>query len=195
MNDDTEQRKMNDTTMPPPPASSRRPQQPPTAVSSGAAVTTVADTTTTAAAAVGTSVTSSTVLAPPPVLPRRKVVVPNLKGTGRGGRRFGLSDWTRLLATANDLAQRKGQAIRSNISWSEIQQHCTVHDGWTVIKNKVYHLSPYLVYHPGGESILKSVLGKDATILFNKYHRWVNEDGYVCYLYVCLYERTNERTK
>ena len=92
--------------------------------------------------------------------------------------RFGLSDWTRLLACSKDLAQRKGKDLRK-IRWNEIRQHKSVHDGWIVLKNKVYFISPYMAYHPGGESILKGVLGKDATQLYEKYHRWVNEDGYV----------------
>jgi cytochrome b involved in lipid metabolism len=92
--------------------------------------------------------------------------------------RFGMADWTRLLANSKDLAQRKGQPLR-RIRWEEIRQHATVHDGWIVLKNKVYNISPYMVYHPGGESILKLVLGKDATPLFDKYHRWINEEGYV----------------
>ena len=92
--------------------------------------------------------------------------------------RFGLSDWTRLLSSANDLAQRKGQPIR-RIRWDEIRQHNTIHDGWIVLKGKVYNISPYLSYHPGGESIIAKVLGKDVTQLYDKYHRWVNEDGLV----------------
>jgi len=96
------------------------------------------------------------------------------KKTGR----FGLADWTRLVQSSKDLAQRKGQPLRK-IRWEEIRQHKTVHDGWMVLKGKVYFISPYLMYHPGGEAILKPALGKDATKLYEKYHRWVNEDGYV----------------
>jgi cytochrome b involved in lipid metabolism len=92
---------------------------------------------------------------------------------------FGLSDWSRLVQSSSDLAQRKGQPLR-RINWHEIHQHNSVYDGWIVLKGKVYFISPYLAYHPGGETILKKVLGKDATSLYEKYHRWVNEDGYVC---------------
>jgi Cytochrome b5-like Heme/Steroid binding domain len=112
---------------------------------------------------------------PPPARPANTAGVPRRNKTGR----FGWSDWTRLLAASKDLAQRRGQPLRRDISWSEIQQHRHVHDGWVVLKQKVYRLSPYLPYHPGGEAILKGVLGKDATALFDKYHRWVNEDGLI----------------
>lgn len=89
---------------------------------------------------------------------------------------FGLSEWMRLLASSKDLAQRKGKPLRK-IRWDEIRQHKSIHDGWIVLKNKVYFISPYVAYHPGGKVILMGVLGKDATTLFNKYHLWVNEDG------------------
>ena len=102
--------------------------------------------------------------AAPKAVPRRK--------TGR----FGMAEWTRLLNMSKDLAQRKGQPIR-RIPLAEIRQHNKVYDGWTILRGKVYNISPYLAYHPGGESILKQVLGRDSTALFDKYHRWVSEEG------------------
>lgn len=90
--------------------------------------------------------------------------------------RFGMAEWTRLLRLSKDLAQRQGQPIRK-IRWEEIQQHNSQYDGWIVLRGKVYNLSPYLPYHPGGEAILEKVLGKDGTKLFDHYHRWVNEDS------------------
>jgi cytochrome-b5 reductase len=105
---------------------------------------------------------------------------PNRKGIpGAQGRvkksRFGLADWNRLVASSKDLALRQGRPLRK-IQWEEIRQHKSVHDGWIVLKGKVYNLSPYLPYHPGGETVLKQALGKDVTQLFEKYHSWVNED-------------------
>jgi len=90
--------------------------------------------------------------------------------------RFGLAEWNRLLAVSKDLAQRRDAPLRK-IRMSEIQQHNQVHDGWVVVRGKVYFLTPYLAYHPGGEAILRKVLGQDATALYDKYHRWVSEDG------------------
>jgi cytochrome b involved in lipid metabolism len=113
---------------------------------------------------------NDTTMPPPkakkPAVPRRK--------TGR----FGMAEWTRLLRLSKDLAQRKGQPIR-RIPMDEIKQHSSVYDGWIVLRGKVYNLSPYLAYHPGGEAIFKQVLGRDATTLFDKYHRWVSEEGLI----------------
>lgn len=72
-----------------------------------------------------------------------------------------------------------GQPLRRNIPMSEVAIHNTKQDGWIVLKGNVYNISPYLKYHPGGSSIFKQVLGKDATPLFNKYHKWLNESGFV----------------
>lgn len=89
---------------------------------------------------------------------------------------FGLHDWNRLLKTAKDLAQRKGQPYRK-IGLDEIARHDDVHDAWIALHGKVYNITPYLHYHPGGVAIMEQCLGKDATALFEKYHRWVNIHG------------------
>lgn len=56
----------------------------------------------------------------------------------------------------------------------EVREHNSEYDGWTVLHGKVYNIAPYLHYHPGGVAILKQILGRDGTALFEKYHRWVN---------------------
>jgi cytochrome b involved in lipid metabolism len=93
--------------------------------------------------------------------------------------RFGLHDWKRLLSVSNDLAQRKGQPIRRNMTPEEVREHCKNHDGWVILRGRVYNIGPYLPYHPGGVSIFKNLLGKDATSMFDKYHRWVNIEGLI----------------
>jgi Cytochrome b5-like Heme/Steroid binding domain len=111
---------------------------------------------------------------PPLTGPRQKQPPPD-GGTRRG---FGLADWHRLLQSSPNLAGNKNGNIRK-LGWAEIRQHKSVHDGWVVLRGKVYNVSPYLAYHPGGAAVLERVLGKDVTVLFDKYHRWVNETGYV----------------
>lgn len=89
---------------------------------------------------------------------------------------FSLMDWMRLCNSSTDLAGRQGAPLRA-ITMEEVQQHRTEHDAWSVFFGKVYNITPYLHYHPGGVSILMKVAGKDGTALFNKYHAWVNLDG------------------
>jgi cytochrome b involved in lipid metabolism len=95
------------------------------------------------------------------------------------GSQFGLHDWKRLLQSSKDLAQRKGQPLRRDIPREEVMKHNKNHDGWIILRGKVYNIAPYLAYHPGGIGIFKSVLGKDADALFDKFHRWVNIDGLI----------------
>lgn len=111
---------------------------------------------------------------PPPKRKDGKAPAPRHKTALRKG--FGLADWNKLVRSSTDLAQRHGKSLE-NLRWNEIKQHNSVVDGWVVLRGKVYNLSPYLAYHPGGESILRNVLGKDITALYDKYHRWVNEEG------------------
>jgi cytochrome b involved in lipid metabolism len=47
-------------------------------------------------------------------------------------------------------------------------------DAWSVYQGKVYNISPYLPYHPGGEGELRRCAGKDGTKLFMEVHPWVN---------------------
>ena len=101
---------------------------------------------------------------------------------GSGGRLrpgFGLHDWMQLLRSAKDLSQRRGAPIRKDITLSEVQRHNKVYDGWIILRGKVYNIAPYLAYHPGGSAILEKCLGKDATVLFDKYHSWVNLDNLI----------------
>jgi cytochrome-b5 reductase len=101
------------------------------------------------------------------------------RGAPKAG--FGLADWTRLVRTSRNLALRRDPSapLRRAISWSEIQTHNSPHDGWVVLRGKVYNITAYINYHPGGARILQKILGKDITALYDVYHRWVNEEGYV----------------
>ena len=72
-----------------------------------------------------------------------------------------------------------GAPIRKDITISEVQQHSKPYDGWIILRGKVYNITPYLAYHPGGSAIIESCLGKDATSLFDKYHSWVNIENLV----------------
>ena len=93
-------------------------------------------------------------------------------------RGFGLHDWSLLCRSTKDLAQRKGAPLRP-IRSEEIALHASVHDAWISLHGKVYNITPYLHYHPGGVDIFQPCLGGDASELFDKYHRWVNTQGLV----------------
>jgi cytochrome b involved in lipid metabolism len=50
-------------------------------------------------------------------------------------------------------------------------------DAWTVLGGKVYNISPYAPYHPGGEPELMKAAGRDGSRLFGEVHPWVNWEG------------------
>ncbi|RHY14131.1 hypothetical protein DYB26_008845 [Aphanomyces astaci] len=81
-----------------------------------------------------------------------------------------------------------GHGVRRNISREEIAQHNTEQDCWTILDGKVYNLTPYLRYHPGGVGKLMLSAGGDCTTLFNESHAWVNGHGMLeVQWYMCLY--------
>ena len=111
--------------------------------------------------------------ASPLVDPKRKKKIPFEKG-------YSQMDWLRLTqsGTTDLTGLGKGGPVRhrKDISLEEVAQHRTVEDGWTVLRGRVYNLTPYLKFHPGGVAVLKSILGRDGTALFNRYHAWVNAE-------------------
>lgn len=48
---------------------------------------------------------------------------------------------------------------------------------WTALNGRVYNITAYLPFHPGGEKDLLRGAGKDSTKLFNATHPWVNVEG------------------
>jgi len=88
---------------------------------------------------------------------------------------FHLVDWMRL-TSQRDLSGR-GEAPLRNISRKELAEHRSKFDCWTAYAGKVYNITPYLAYHPGGEAFLLKGAGKDCTAMFNKFHAWVNMEN------------------
>jgi hypothetical protein len=43
---------------------------------------------------------------------------------------------------------------------SEVAKHYRFEDAWTIIRGKVYNVTPYLKIHPGGEAQLMKVAGE-----------------------------------
>ena len=87
---------------------------------------------------------------------------------------FHLADWMRLCNAATNLSGRKeGEPLRK-ITHAELAEHASQYDCWTAYQGKVYNITQYIPYHPGGGKKLMLGAGKDCTELFDRYHRWVN---------------------
>lgn len=86
-------------------------------------------------------------------------------------------DWARLKSSSPSLRGDLPEgvlAMHGRISQTELAKHCKPDDCWTVLGGRVYNITPYLDFHPGGRAQLMRAAGKDGTLLFTKYHAWVN---------------------
>lgn len=90
---------------------------------------------------------------PSEIAPKRKKVV---LGPGCSA-----LDWARVKTTISFRGFRK-------IKPSELKLHKTKEDAWSAFNGKVYDMTPYLRFHPGGEQELMRVAGRDGTRLFSK---------------------------
>ena len=75
----------------------------------------------------------------------------------RSGNLSGVSTFQRV--TPSQLGKMTGR--KGKLAWSSWQ-------------GKVYNLTPYLPFHPGGEAQILRAAGKDGTQLFMETHPWVN---------------------
>lgn len=89
-------------------------------------------------------------------------------------------DWMRRSKRENlrgddDGGDKDGESWKTRvIDDEELGRHATRDDCWIALRGRVYNLTGYVDYHPGGEKILEQTYGKDATALFDKYHKYVN---------------------
>ncbi|ORY78440.1 cytochrome b5-like heme/steroid binding domain-containing protein, partial [Leucosporidium creatinivorum] len=90
-------------------------------------------------------------------------------------------DWARKQRSGEDLrvsslSLRGGVTELSRITYAELASHNTRDDCWHAYSGKVYNVTPFLKYHPGGVGEMMRAAGKDGTELFMKTHAWVNVD-------------------
>ena len=100
-------------------------------------------------------------------VPRKKI--PFEKG-------YSQQDWLRLTRSREDLTGFGGRPLGRKIKMEEVRKHKTIDDAWMILNGKVYNVTRYVKFHPGGVEYLMQGAGRDATKLFNKYHKWVNVD-------------------
>ena len=58
-----------------------------------------------------------------------------------------------------------------------VREHNKEWDCWIILESKVYDVTLYLAYHPGGKKSILEFAGKDATDAFATTHPWVNFHG------------------
>jgi fatty acid desaturase len=53
---------------------------------------------------------------------------------------------------------------------SEVLKHNKIDDCWIIVRNKIYNITSFIKQHPGGQDILMSRAGEDATSFFTMKH-------------------------
>ena len=103
---------------------------------------------------------------------------------------FHLGDWVRL-------SQAIGVKPLRKITRTELALHNSQYDCWTAYKGKVYDVTQYLPYHPGGMPKLMLGAGNDCTAMYNKYHPWVNAETMLakCMIGILVAEEGEETSK
>lgn len=114
-----------------------------------------------------TSAAAASTERPKKPVPRKKI--PFEKG-------YSQQDWLRLTRSREDLTGFGGRPLGRKIKMEEVRKHKTIDDAWMILNGKVYNVTRYVKFHPGGVEYLMQGAGRDATKLFNKYHKWVNVD-------------------
>ncbi|KAI1099686.1 hypothetical protein F4804DRAFT_74483 [Jackrogersella minutella] len=113
-------------------------------------------------------------LAPPPTL-SSKPNKPSRKVTLEPGR--SPLDWARLANNPSSDLRNIGPApgyLRVTPSLLKRYTGRKGKDAWTALGGRVYNITPYLPFHPGGEPELLRVAGRDGSKLFGEIHPWVN---------------------
>lgn len=116
------------------------------------------------------SMAPSPLMPPPPKPSRRAILQPG----------YSPLDWAMLTSSPNH--KLRGKDVPDNlirVPPSQLKYHNgrKGRDAWTVYRGKVYNITPYLPFHPGGEGELMRGAAKDAERLFTEVHPWVNWDG------------------
>ncbi|RLM01839.1 hypothetical protein CFD26_109061 [Aspergillus turcosus] len=89
-------------------------------------------------------------------------------------------DWAALTSKPNNNlrgANLPPTLIRVSPSMLKAQNGRKGCDAWTSYQGKVYNITPYLPFHPGGKGELLRGAGKDSGKLFMEIHPWVNWDA------------------
>jgi cytochrome b involved in lipid metabolism len=89
-------------------------------------------------------------------------------------------DWAALASNPNNNlrgANLPSHFIRVTPSMLKAHNGRRGVDAWTSYKGKVYNITPYIPFHPGGKGEILRGAGKDSAKLFMDVHPWVNWDG------------------
>jgi cytochrome b involved in lipid metabolism len=109
----------------------------------------------------------------PPPSGRPTATTPNARGKVLLSPGHSPLDWASLQKSGKNLSG-VNTLVRVTPSMLKEKNGRKGKPAWSIYQGKVYNISPYLPFHPGGEGELKRAAGKDGTKLFMEVHPWVN---------------------
>ncbi|KND90972.1 Cytochrome b5 reductase 4 [Tolypocladium ophioglossoides CBS 100239] len=85
-------------------------------------------------------------------------------------------DWARILGSGADLRGLAPSTPYMRVPPSLLKEKTGRRgkDAWMAVNDKVYNITPYAKFHPGGVPELMRGAGRDGTRLFGEIHPWVN---------------------
>ena len=87
------------------------------------------------------------------------------------------AEYVQMIQNNKDPLCREGKPFQ-NFTLEEVSHHSSAGDAWIIVNDKVYDITLYIDYHPGGR-ILLTAAGKDGTHLFMRYHPWVSIESLI----------------
>jgi uncharacterized membrane protein len=60
--------------------------------------------------------------------------------------------------------------VPGTFNLADLQKHATASSCWSAIDGNVYDLTKWIARHPGGQSVIKAICGKDGSASFNGQH-------------------------
>jgi cytochrome b involved in lipid metabolism len=99
-----------------------------------------------------------------------------------------LLDWQAKLLERKVFAFHSKNSRQTRIFGKFTRQQVALHsqsdDCWCILHGKVYDLTDFADYHPGGHDLIRNNAGRDISFLFSKqmvtadkYHSWVNYEA------------------
>ena len=77
---------------------------------------------------------------------------------------YGLRDWYNIVESGKNMSGVEGEM---EVNDGELKKHNKEEDAWIAINGKVYNMTEYLKFHPGGKNVLLSTAGQDGTERFS----------------------------
>lgn len=143
----------------------------------------------TGSSAAGPPASPARLLPPQPAQPARSRGQFNGK-SGGGGSQLGF-----IQMMSMNKNPKASLSPGTRLTFQEVMKHKKPGDCWTIYQNKVYDMTAYVDFHPGGKEELMKGAGKDMTNLFNKVHPWVSMDGFLGSLCLGQLEKPNPLAK